>query len=743
MRSDGRPRSLSTTPLEIAATAAAFVGLHWLHLVGSLPILTVIALLGAAGAATVAAQRRWPADCSDRGLHRRLAVEMAAATVVMYAIGWGPTLALGYIVVAADDMRLCGSRAWRPAATWCVFGMAGGQIAVAVGAVPTYVATPYVHGLAVLAALAVVFVVRLLGIKTQAVEEEAGQRAAAEEGLRQSEERFRSLVQNASDVITVVDATGQVTFVSPSVERVLGFDPEIYIRGDGLRYTHEEDSARASEIMIAALADPSRDHVSELRLQHADGTWRWHEVTMRNLLDVPAVRGLVVNHRDITERKAYQDRIAHEARHDALTGLANRTAFFERLEQALARARRHRTGVAVLFVDLDRFKLINDSLGHVIGDRVIVQVARQLTEGRRAEDTVARLSGDEFTVLLEDVPDPAHAARAAERIAERLRQPVYLGDRRLVVTASVGVAVSACGTETAEELLCQADLAMYAAKEAGRARATVFDADATPQFVDRVDLEAGLRSAVDRNELVLHYQPIVDVHTREVRGFEALVRWQHPARGLLAPAHFIGVAEETGLIVPVGRWVLQEACATLAEWRAEHGRPSLTMSVNVSAVQLYQPGFAAEVADALAAHGLPAANLVLEITESILLRPEAAAEVLGQLHELGIKLAMDDFGTGYSSLAYLRRLPLDFVKIDRTFVADLGSETADVAIIRAIAELARNLGLVTVAEGVETERQAEVLDGLACHLAQGYHFARPAPREVVERILSTEVSVAG
>ena len=721
--------------MELAATAVAFIVLSRLGLVGSLPIVTVIALLVAAGVATVVAQRNWPDACSNRQLNYRLALEMGAASVIMYAIGWGPALALGYIVVAAEDMRLCGSRAWRPAAVWCVVGMAGGQLAIALGAVPSYVETPYVHGLAILAALAVVFVVRVLGIKTQEVEDEAAQRAAVEE-------RFRALVQNASDVITVVDAAGRVTYVSPSVERVLGFTAEAYVCGNGFEYVHPEDVDRAGEIMRGTITDPDRERVAELRVRHADGTWRWHEVTMCNLLDVPAVQGLVVNHRDITDRKAYQDRLAHEARHDALTGLANRTAFFERLEQALARARRRHTGVAVLFVDLDRFKLINDSLGHVVGDRVIVQVARQLLEGGRAEDTVARLSGDEFTVLLEDVSDGAQVARAAERIADRLRQPVYLDDRRLVVTASVGAAVSLSGGESAEELLCQADLAMYAAKEAGRARATLFDADATPQFVDRVELEAGLRSAVERGELVLHYQPIVDVHTRAIRGFEALVRWQHPARGLLAPAQFIGLAEETGLIVPLGRWVLHEACSTLAAWRHEYGRPSLAMSVNVSAVQLYQPGFADEVADALAAHGLPAANLVLEITESILLQPEVTADVLRRLHDLGVKLAMDDFGTGYSSLAYLRRLPLDFVKIDRSFVTELDSQTADVAIIRAIAELARNLGLVTVAEGVETERQAEVLDGLDCELAQGYHFARPEPRDVVELILSGKVPIA-
>jgi predicted signal transduction protein with EAL and GGDEF domain len=349
---------------------------------------------------------------------------------------------------------------------------------------------------------------------------------------------------------------------------------------------------------------------------------------------------------------------------------------------------------------------------------------------------VARLSGDEFTVLIEDVLDPATAIDTAERLAEELRLPLPLGNGQIVITASVGVAVSRRGAESSEELLCRADLAMYAAKEGGRARAAVFDEEATPQFVDRVELEAGLRSAIERDELVLHYQPIVALPAQDITGFEALVRWQHPARGLMAPAAFVSLAEETGLIIPIGRWVLEEACRTLAGWLDRHpGRAGMTMHVNVSAVQLHQAGFSAEVGRALELSGLQGGSLVLEITESVLVRADATAGVLRDLREIGVGVALDDFGTGYSSLAYLRRLPLEFVKIDQSFVNDLDDPDADTAIVRAIIDLAHTLGLGTVAEGVETFREVDALVALGCVRAQGYLFSVPVSAPAAEALL--------
>jgi diguanylate cyclase (GGDEF)-like protein len=453
---------------------------------------------------------------------------------------------------------------------------------------------------------------------------------------------------------------------------------------------------------------------------------------VRNLLGDPAVAGIVANHRDITDRRAYQDRLAHEARHDSLTGLPNRKAFFERLETALARGRRHRTAVALLFVDLDRFKLINDTLGHIAGDQLIVAVAERLRATTRPEDVVSRLSGDEFTILLEDVGD---AAEVAERLTAELCRPLEFHGRKLVVTASVGVAVSDASTSSPEDLLRQSDLAMYAAKEGGRARSVVFDPAATPQFVERVELEAGLRSAVERDELRLHYQPIVDATSRQVEGFEALVRWQHPARGMLLPADFVGLAEETGLIDAVGTWVLEEACRALARWQSEMpGRP-LMMTVNVSVIQIHRPGFADLVARVIDQAGIPASSLILEMTESVLVDLERTVLVLQELRLLGVRIALDDFGTGYSSLGYLRRLPLDFIKIDRSFVEDLRGVEGDTSIVRAIVDLARSVGLGLIAEGVETEAQARAVAALGCGLAQGFLYSRPQPLDAARSLL--------
>ena len=728
----GRIGRLSVQTLESLATGLVFIVLHRLRLLGSLPLLTLLLLLGGATLVTNFVRAVGQPGGSPVHHHLRLAAQMLMASAIIYAIGWGPTLAVGFVVIASEDLRLMGSSAWRPATLWALVGIGAGEGAIAANLVPTYVGEPYVHGLAVLAALGVAFVVGLLGLKTQALEEktaaleaESAQRATAEESVRRSERRFRSLVQNSFDVVTVIDASGQIKYTSPSVERVLGFTPEEYIRTPGPERIHPDDLAEATKVTSAVHLDPTLDRTWEVRVKHRNGTWRWHEVTLRNLLDDPAVAGIVANHRDITDRKAYQDRLAHEARHDSLTGLPNRKAFFERLEGALELGRRRGTGVALLFVDLDRFKLINDTLGHIAGDRLLAAVSDRLVESTRPGDVVARLSGDEFIILLEDSADPAEVA---ERLAEALRQPLELAGRRLVVTASVGVAVSETSAESPEDLLSHADLAMYAAKEGGRARSVVFDPGATPQFVERVELEAGLRSAVQRRELLLHYQPIVDPRTREIKGFEALVRWQHPGRGLLAPSGFIGLAEETGLIETVGRWVLEEACRTLADWRGEFAARPLMMSVNVSAVQLHEPGFAGLVADVTAKSGVSPSSLVLEITEGVLVRPEKTLEVLQELRTLGVGIALDDFGTGYSSLGYLRRLPLDFIKIDRTFIEDLGIEDGDNSIVRAINDLARNLGLRVIAEGVETEEQARSIAGLGCELAQGYLYSRPQPR---------------
>jgi diguanylate cyclase (GGDEF)-like protein/PAS domain S-box-containing protein len=721
-----RVNRLFTQPLEVAMTAVAFVLLHHYGLLGRLPVTLILSLLVVAGLGQRIVHAGLSGRDDRRALHIRLAVEAAGATAVIYAIGWGPTLAIGYVVVVAEDLRLSGSAAWRPAIVWNLAAMAGGQLAIFLGWVPTYVATPYVHGLAVLAGLGLAFVIRLLGMKTEEREREAAERSRAETALRQSEERFRSLVQNSSDVITVVDDTGTITYVTPSIERVLGYRPDELVGTSGFGHIHPDDVAAAEATLTTLLEHDGDDCIIEVRGRHADGSWRWHEVVLRNLLTDPAVRGIVANHRDITDRKAYQERLAHQASHDALTGLANRGAFLERLDAALSRARRHDRRLAVLFVDLDGFKAVNDALGHDLGDLVLEVIARRLASCLRPEDTAARFAGDEFTVLLEDLTDPGGATAVADRITAEIRRPILLTGRPMSITASVGAAYSTGEEETADELLRSADLAMYEAKRGGRDRLSVLGQAAVERVRRRGVVERELAGALDAAQLCLHYQPVVDLRTGSTVAVETLLRWSHPLLGQVMPAEFIPVAESTGAIVDIGRWVLLEACRTVQAWREEGLADRLGLSVNVSVAQLAHPAFIDDVAHILAVTNFPANELTLEITESMLIGDgDEALSELRALKRLGVRLALDDFGAGYSSLSYLGRLPLDAVKVDRSIVDQIDFRAEQAFLMRAVTGLARVLGVDVVAEGVERADQVSALRRARCPMAQGYHFSRP------------------
>jgi diguanylate cyclase (GGDEF)-like protein len=442
-------------------------------------------------------------------------------------------------------------------------------------------------------------------------------------------------------------------------------------------------------------------------------------------------------------------RALYRALHDPLTGLANRGLLMEQLGQALARARRRPGSVAVLFLDLDRFKVVNDSLGHAVGDDLLVEVARRLERVMRSADTVARLGGDEFVVLAEDVAGVDEAFTLARRLRQAIAAPIPVGPgQRVVVTASVGIALSTPGTDGAGEepvvaatpssLLWNADIAMYRAKDTGRDRAQLFEDGFRADSLGRFRSEAMLRRALDHDGLLLHYQPLVDLTTGALAGAEALVRLHDPERGLIPPAEFIPVAEETGLIVPLGAWVVVEAAAQAAAWQALQplDAPPLTVSINLSGRQLTTPGFAVEVGAAIARSGADASHLCFEITENTLLDATGSGvATLERLKELGVRLAIDDFGTGHSSLTWLRRLPADFLKVDRTFVAGLGTDPGDTAIVRAVLDLGEALGLTTIAEGVETAGQLEALRDLGCRWAQGHHLARPGPPETVTTFL--------
>ncbi|HUO62319.1 MAG TPA: EAL domain-containing protein [Terriglobales bacterium] len=436
--------------------------------------------------------------------------------------------------------------------------------------------------------------------------------------------------------------------------------------------------------------------------------------------------------------------LTRQAFRDALTGLPNRALFMDRLSHGLTRARRRHEHVAVLFLDLDRFKVINDTLGHTVGDQLLVEVSNRLGSSLRPGDTVARLGGDEFGLLLEDVADAETAEAVALRIEAELAKPLSFEGREVFVTASIGIALSSERLGTPEEVLRDADLAMYHAKSKGKARHEIFDGTMSAPALDRMDLEMDLRTAISRQEFRLHYQPIFRLDTGQITGVEALIRWQHEKRGLLQPDAFIGLTEETGLIIPIGRWVLGEACRQAREWQTEFPRsPQLVMSVNLSAKQFQNPRLVEEITDALATSGLEAGSLKLEITESVVMQDAPATLAkLRELKALGIKLAIDDFGTGYSSLGYLKRFPVDTLKIDRSFVKGISHEGGDGAIVRAVVTVAKSLNMDVTAEGIETDQQRVELKMLGCDQGQGFLFARPATPEHLKPLLAVSLNGA-
>ena len=446
--------------------------------------------------------------------------------------------------------------------------------------------------------------------------------------------------------------------------------------------------------------------------------------------------GVVLTIRDITERRAFEDQLKTLAFRDPMTKLANRALFIDRLEHALTGAGARGQSVGVMFLDLDNFKLVNDSLGHGSGDLLLVSVAQRLKSAVRAGDTVARFGGDEFTILLGNVESEAAAMEAVSRVEAGLKAPFIIAGRELFVTASIGVAMSVDNSGEPETLVRNADLAMYRAKLNGKARHETFDGSMDAGALARIELETDLRHALDRHEFRVYYQPIVALDDRRVTGVEALLRWMHPIRGLVQPDDFIPVAEDTGLIVPIGRWVIEEACRQAASWNLELAGAPITMSVNLSARQFQHPGLLEDIAGALREARLEPAALTLEITEGVVMKdPAAAAAKLHEMKALGVRIAVDDFGTGYSSLAYLKDFPVDSLKIDRSFTSGVDANGDDAAIVRSIVALGHALRLSVTAEGIETTAQLAELRTLDCDRGQGYLFARPIPAGELTPIL--------
>ena len=561
--------------------------------------------------------------------------------------------------------------------------------------------------------------------------------AAEKAALAVSEARFRSLVQNSSDMITIIDAAGAVRYQSPASIRVLGLDPADAAGKTAIEFVHPEDIERVRQFFADAANADGAPATLEARLRHGDGSWRHAEVVATNRLADEHVGGFVLNTRDVTERHDLEEQLRHQAFHDPLTGLANRARFMDRLEHELARSTRHGRAAAVLFLDLDDFKSVNDALGHPAGDRLLVAVAARLEESLRLGDTAARFGGDEFAILLDDCTDADEAMEAGDRIIAALRAPFDLDGKEVFVRASVGVALSHGRRMRGDELLRRADVAMYAAKSGGKGRCQAYEPGMQASALERLTLAGDLQRAVDRDEFVVRYQPLVELATGRIAGFEALVRWQHPLRGLLPPDDFIALAEDTGLIVPIGRWVMAEACAQARRWQQAYpSAPLLTMAVNISARQIHGEGLTHTVWEALRDSGLPPETLVLEITESVMMQDtEAAIARLQELKALGVRLAVDDFGTGYSSLSYLRRFPIDVLKIDKSFVDGVDTQAKEAELAQAIVDMARALRMEIVAEGIERAEQLERLRALRCDFGQGYYFAHPMDEDAIGVLL--------
>jgi diguanylate cyclase (GGDEF)-like protein/PAS domain S-box-containing protein len=548
----------------------------------------------------------------------------------------------------------------------------------------------------------------------------------AENLVRQkSEARFRSLVAHSTDLITVLDRDGTVTYQSPSIESLLGRTPT-EVEGRPFAELLDEGDRDRLEQLLAGGGTEHDSHTFECWLRHADGRRLLFEIRQTHLLEEEHVQGIVLNSRDVSERKAFEDQLAHQAFHDPVTGLANRALFTDRVGHALRSTVRKGSLIAVMFIDLDDFKMVNDSLGHQAGDRVLGEVARRLARAVRPVDTVARFGGDEFAVLLDGIEDSDEAVQIADRLLESLGSPVTVDGQEVYPGASIGICTSDedLFTQDVEALLRNADLAMYMAKRDSKGRYRLFEPAMHKRIVERLELRGKLQVALEKDQLEVYYQPVVRIAGGSRYGVEALLRWHHPEKGLVAPGHFIPPAEETGLIVPIGKWVIEQACLTATELQQRLSEP-LRMSVNLSVKQLQSESIVDVVQNALSKSGLSPESLVLEVTETVMLADaDVAVQRLHQLKKLGVKIAMDDFGTGYSSLSYLSRLPVDILKMDRSFLAEDIHDTSLAAAIMAIGD---RLGLEVVAEGIERHEQIQSLQNLGFALGQGYLFGRPMP----------------
>jgi diguanylate cyclase (GGDEF)-like protein/PAS domain S-box-containing protein len=577
-------------------------------------------------------------------------------------------------------------------------------------------------------------------------QQEIQERRRIEEALRDSEERYALAVRGANDGIWDWDLRTNRIYYSPRWKSMLGYS-EDEIKDDPdewFKHVHPDDVEKIRIDIAAHISKTTTHFENEYRIMHKDGEYRWMISRGLAVWDNEGYATRIAGSQtDITDRKNAEQKLLHDAFYDSLTGLPNRALFTDRLNYAIERAKRREDyGFAVLFMDIDRFKDINDSLGHLMGDQLLKVIAKTLLSGIRATDTVARFGGDEFVILMDDIRDASNAIRVANWIQNQYTSPINLKDHDVFVTTSIGIVLSATGYHRPEDVLRDADIAMYSAKAKGKARYEIFEPGMRDRILERLSLESDLRRAIDNQELRVHYQVIVSLSTKKMIGFEALVRWQHPQRGLIPPMEFIPMAEETGLVIPVDRWVMREACRQMIEWQQRiPAAKDLTISVNLSGKHVAQPDLIQYIEEVLSESGLEPRSLKLEITESAILENnEITTEVFTRLKKLGVQIQIDDFGIGYSSLGYLSHFPIDALKIDQSFVRMIAEDSNNLKIVQAIVMLSHRLGVGVIAEGIETQDQLTQLVSLGCEYGQGYLVSLPLDNKSAEELLTNTVN---
>nr|WP_293109793.1 EAL domain-containing protein [Okeania sp. SIO2F4] len=558
--------------------------------------------------------------------------------------------------------------------------------------------------------------------------EQAHAELLKQQTLRESEKRFRALIENSTDIIMILNPDGKVIYSSPLAQKFLDNFDKNNLNISIFNIIHGNDRQLVRHTLQKVVENSSeKQYIKEFKIKNEQQNWQIFEAVFTNLTSDSYIEGIVVNCHNITDRKIAEEKLLHDAFHDSLTQLPNRALFMDRLSNALARYQRHsQDKFAVIFIDLDRFKIVNDSLGHNAGDRLIIEVANRLKQDMRDDDSVARMGGDEFAILLEYVKSEENAEYIAQRIQKLLQLPFYINEQEVYTSASIGIVLSNKDYQSPTDILRDADTAMYRAKTLGKARQEVFNTSMYADNLAQLKLEIDLRQALQRNELELYYQPIILLETGLICGFEALIRWKHPERGMISPNEFIPIAEETGLIIPIGWWTLQQACQQTYNWQQQFSLQSLTISVNLSGRQFSQSKLVEQVDEILCCTCLDHHSLRLEITETTIMENEQIVMgILSELKAMNIQLNIDDFGTGYSSLSRIRNFPIDTLKIDRSFVMTMDSESQNLEITKAIISLASNLEIDVIAEGVETASQLALLRDLNCKYGQGYFFSKP------------------